>query len=93
MSTFNMHEAKTQLSALVERARKGERIIIAKAGEPCVELVPVRKNLKPRVSGGYEGQIWTAPDWDAPDPELIASFEDGPVFPPENEPAGGEDAK
>lgn len=42
MKTVNMHEAKTQLSALVARAEAGEEIVIANAGTPRVRLVPVR---------------------------------------------------
>ena len=58
----NMHEAKTTLSRLVERALAGEEIVIARNGEPLVKLVPVSKELKPRVPGLYEGKIWIAPD-------------------------------
>jgi prevent-host-death family protein len=40
-ATVNMHEAKTHLSRLVERAVEGETVIIAKAGKPLVKLVPI----------------------------------------------------
>ena len=40
MDTFNIHEAKTHLSRLVERAAKGEPFVIAKAGKPMVKVVP-----------------------------------------------------
>lgn len=70
----NMHEAKSQLSALAERARKGERVIIAKAGEPFVELIAVREE-RPKIKfGTLKGKIWISPDFDKPDPELIESF-------------------
>lgn len=39
MQTFNIHEAKTQLSRLVEQAAKGESFVIAKAGKPMVKVV------------------------------------------------------
>lgn len=42
-ATVNIHEAKTHLSRLVERAAKGETVIIAKAGKPLVKLVPVEQ--------------------------------------------------
>lgn len=58
----NMHQAKTSLSRLVERALAGEEIVIARNGEPLVKLVPVPKEQKPRVPGRYKGQIWIAPD-------------------------------
>jgi prevent-host-death family protein len=60
--TFNMHQAKTSLSRLVERALAGEEIVIARNGEPLVKLVPVEKKREPRVPGRYKGQIWVAPD-------------------------------
>jgi prevent-host-death family protein len=41
MRTVNMHEAKTHLSRLVDRAAKGEPFIIAKAGKPLVKVVPI----------------------------------------------------
>lgn len=60
-----MHEAKTQLSRLVERAAAGEEVVIAKAGKPVARLVPV---TKPRREGGFlKGKIWFAPDWDSPE--------------------------
>jgi prevent-host-death family protein len=58
----NMHQAKTSLSRLVERALAGDDIVIARNGEPLVKLVPVVKEQKPRVPGRYKGQIWIAPD-------------------------------
>lgn len=58
----NMHEAKTSLSRLVERALAGEEIVIARNGEALVKLVPLEKERKPRVPGRYKGQIWIAPD-------------------------------
>jgi len=59
---FNMHEAKTSLSRLVERALAGEEVVIARNGEPLVRLVPVEKKREPRVPGKMKGQIWIAPD-------------------------------
>ena len=53
----NMHEAKSQLSRLGELACQGERIIIAKAGKPYLELLPYKEKREPRVPGGYEGQF------------------------------------
>ena len=61
-ATVNMHEAKTSLSRLVERALAGEEVVIARNGEPLVKLVPVPKERKPRIPGRYKGQIWIAPD-------------------------------
>lgn len=43
MATVNIQEAKTHLSRLVERVQAGERIMIARAGRPLVELVAIRR--------------------------------------------------
>jgi prevent-host-death family protein len=43
MLTINIHDAKTQLSKLVEQAAQGEAFIIAKAGKPMVKVVPLGK--------------------------------------------------
>ena len=62
-ATVNMHEAKTHLSRLVERAVEGEEVIIAKAGKPLVKLVPVEQpgfDTSKRL-GGLRGQL-TIPD-------------------------------
>lgn len=68
-ATVNMHEAKTHLSKLVERALAGEDIIVAKAGKPCIRLVPIAADaLPPRVPGRLKGQLADIPDalWFAP---------------------------
>lgn len=75
MSTINMHEAKTQLSSLVEKALAGEEVIIAKAGKPLVKLVPINKDESPRLPGRLKGQIWIAQDFDAADESLCSLFE------------------
>lgn len=49
---INIHAAKTQLSRLVARAEKGERIVIARAGNPVAELGPARKPKAQRLPPG-----------------------------------------
>lgn len=63
----NLYEAKTQLSSLVERAAKGEEIVIAKAGKPMARLVPSsRTNQAPRKPGkNYMGITFIAEDFDS----------------------------
>ncbi len=55
MRSVNIHEAKTHLSRLVERAAKGEPFIIAKAGKPLVKVVPL--NEEPKQPGGWLGAM------------------------------------
>ncbi|MDE2991436.1 MAG: type II toxin-antitoxin system prevent-host-death family antitoxin [Chloroflexota bacterium] len=71
----NMHEAKSQLSRLGERAWEGEEVVIAKAGKPYLRLVPFRPERKRRIPGDLKGQIWIAPDFDETPEEVIRAFE------------------
>ncbi len=71
----NMHEAKTRLSELAKRAWEGDRVVIARAGEPYVELVPHRNERPKRVPGRLKGRIRTAPDFDETPQEVIDAFE------------------
>lgn len=73
MGTFNVHDAKTHLSRLLERVAQGEEIIIAKSGRPVAKLVRVA--VEPRRPGRLKGRIRFAPDFDAPLPEeILAAF-------------------
>jgi prevent-host-death family protein len=68
MAAFNIYEAKTGLSQLVERAAKGEEVIIAKAGKPMVRLVPVVQEAKQKEKRDWGknllGVTYIAPDFD-----------------------------
>ena len=65
--TANIHEAKTTLSKLIERAMAGEEVIIAKAGKPLVRLAPVEKPVvvdRAAIMGKYAGQMILTDDWE-----------------------------
>ncbi len=66
MRTVNIHEAKTHLSRLVDRAAKGEPFVIAKAGKPLVKVVPLDTPDAGAVKrlGFLEGQIKVPDDFD-----------------------------
>jgi prevent-host-death family protein len=66
MRTVNIHEAKTHLSRLVDRAAQGEPFIIAKAGKPLVKVVPLDTPAArtPRRFGFLRGQISVPDDFD-----------------------------
>lgn len=83
---FNVHEAKTHFSKLLQRVALGEEITISKAGVPVAKLVPVRSFEGKRPLGLYKGQFWIADDFDAPlPPDILAGFlgEDEPEKPTE----------
>jgi prevent-host-death family protein len=74
MKITNIHEAKSQLSKLVERALEGEEVIIARAGRPVVRLVPVRDNESPRKGGQWKGKVRIADDFDVLPDDVARSF-------------------
>ena len=71
MKTINVHQAKTQLSRLLEEVASGQEIIIAKAGKPVARLVSLRTASKKRQLGILEGKLTVMPDFDAPLPDAI----------------------
>jgi prevent-host-death family protein len=80
MPTVNMHEAKTQLSRLVDAALAGEEVVIARAGKPAVRLVPVEEPLPRRQFGVLRGKVWAAPDaWEPMSEEELALWYDAPL--------------
>lgn len=75
MAMVNIHEAKTHLSRLVERAAAGEEIVIARNGRPVARLVGIQEDDTPRVPGSMRGQFTVPDDFDAPlPPDLLAAF-------------------
>ena len=64
MKVSNIHEAKSQLSKLIESALAGEEIVIAKAGKPLVKLIPYQEDKQPRIPGGWEGKVIISNDFD-----------------------------
>jgi prevent-host-death family protein len=76
MDTVNLYDAKTNLSNLVERAARGEEIVIAKAGRPLARLVPLARRTTPRPFDLLAGQVIVGPDFDDPLPDdIMAAFE------------------
>jgi len=75
-NSVNIHQAKTQLSKLVERAAAGSEIVITKAGKPMAKLVPLVTTNRVRKLGILKGKIKIPDDFDAPLPaKVIAGFE------------------
>lgn len=72
----NIHEAKTQLSRLIELTQSGQEFIIAKAGKPVARLTPIERGKPPRRLGLLDGQIRVPDDFNAPLPEAaLDAFE------------------
>jgi prevent-host-death family protein len=80
MQTYNIHEAKTQLSRLVEQAARGEPFVIAKAGKPMVKVMALDAPEPTQVKrfGFMAGQISVPDDFDRMGvAEIVKLFEDG----------------
>ena len=83
--TVNMHEAKSQLSRLGKAAWEGEEVVIARAGEPYLRLVPYREQKPRRRLGAMKGQIRIGPDFDETPPEVVDAFWKSEIFPGKEE--------
>jgi prevent-host-death family protein len=75
MRTVNVHDAKSQLSKLLEEVEAGERIVIAHAGKPVAVLAPFQAATKRRRLGQFAGQVQIAPDFDELPDDIRAAFE------------------
>lgn len=62
---YNIHEAKTNLSRIVERVEHGEEILISRAGTPVARLVPLSPRARRTARGSLRGALVMAPDWDS----------------------------
>ncbi len=62
---FNIHDAKTNLSRIIERVEHGEEIVISRAGTPVAKVVPLNRQVDRRGRGSLRGQLIMAPDWDS----------------------------
>lgn len=76
MDVINIHEAKTHLSRLVERAAKGEAFIIAKAGRPLVKVIPFEEAPQGKLEmfGFMKGRVRVPDDFDRMGEQEIAAM-------------------
>ena len=64
LAKFNIADAKSRFSELVQKAMVGEEVIIAKDNKPVVQIVPLVTIGKARKPGSARGKIWLAPDFE-----------------------------
>jgi prevent-host-death family protein len=75
MAQVGMHEAKTKLSQLVERAEAGEDIVIARNGKPVARLVPISgTGSLASVRGIWRGRVHLADDFDELPEDIADEF-------------------
>ena len=82
MAAFNVHEAKTQFSKLLDRVLEGETVLITRNGVPVAELVPARRRPFPLGAGRHDPNInpeaLGSDDWWRPmDEDEVEAFIDG----------------
>jgi prevent-host-death family protein len=78
MKQVNIHQAKTELSKLVERAEAGEEVLIARAGKPVAKLVPLNRRRGRRKLGLLDGKFRIPDDFNKPLPaSIVRAFEGG----------------
>ena len=80
-STYNVYEAKTNLSKLLERVEAGEEITIARHGRPVARLAPIPRPRRERKPGALQGTVWWAEGADTSDldEDLVDMIEDKPI--------------
>jgi prevent-host-death family protein len=74
MKQVNVHEAKTQLSRLLQEVENGDEIVIARAGRPVAKLVPHEPERKPREPGWAKGRIEILEGFDEYDEQIARDF-------------------
>lgn len=74
MKIANIHEAKSQLSKLIECVEAGEEVVIARAGKPVAKLVAFRDRRGPRRGGQWRGKVKIKSDFDELPEDIAAAF-------------------
>jgi prevent-host-death family protein len=73
---YTVHKAKTNLSQLIEKACRGEEVIIARGPDPVVRLVPIASAARERVPGCLKGKLQVGPEFFEPlPPEELDAWE------------------
>lgn len=60
--TYTIHQAKTNLSKLIQEAQEGKDIVIANGKKPVAKIIGIGTEVKKRVPGRFEGEGWISPD-------------------------------
>ena len=66
-SQYNIHDAKTNLSRIIDRVERGEEIIISRAGIPVAKVIPLSPRANRSGRGSLAGRLVLTDDWDAPE--------------------------
>jgi prevent-host-death family protein len=64
-ASYNIHEAKTQLSRIIERVERGEEVVISRAGTPVAKVVPLTGTVHRRGRGLLRDRLQMTEDWNS----------------------------
>jgi prevent-host-death family protein len=76
---FNIHEAKTNLSRIIDRVEHGEEIIISRSGTPVAKVIPLNRRVDRAGRGSLAGRLVMTDDWDSPDVNEAIARDFGPA--------------
>jgi prevent-host-death family protein len=62
---FNIHDAKTHLSRIIERVERGEEIVISRAGRPVAKVIPLVRTVSRTARGSLRGKLTLSEEWDS----------------------------
>ncbi len=79
MQKIELSEARLHLAELINEAISGQEIIITENSRPLLKLVRITSSKPHRALGDAEGQVWMAPDFNAPYEDWIEEWEKDPV--------------
>jgi prevent-host-death family protein len=65
LAQFNIHDAKTNLSRIVERVERGEEIILSRSGKPVAKVIPLTHRVNRTGRGSLTGKLVLSDDWDS----------------------------
>ncbi|WP_054816851.1 type II toxin-antitoxin system Phd/YefM family antitoxin [Nocardia arizonensis] len=74
---FNIHEAKTNLSRIIDRVERGEEIVISRSGHPVAKVVPLVRRADRMGRGSLRGQMDLASNWDSAETNAAIADEFG----------------
>ncbi|MFC9942326.1 type II toxin-antitoxin system Phd/YefM family antitoxin [Streptomyces pratensis] len=71
---YNVHEAKTHFSRILQQVETGEEVVISRAGEPIAKVVPLRSKVNRTDYGSLRGQIHIPEDFDELPDDIAEAF-------------------
>jgi prevent-host-death family protein len=75
-NVVNIHEAKTNLSRIVDEVAAGAEVVIAKAGKPMARLIPINPKVRPKHLGLLKGKVRVPDNFNQPlDEKVLTEFE------------------